>query len=544
MFRFLLRKLRLAQLRKTAAPPPEGQTLRKNLEENIALFRAELGESPDIIIRRFTLNLKNGIKAALLFVDGLMDKQVVYECILQPLMLEAKKETGGIRGDLPGFIQENIITATSLEKNDRLTTLVAAVLTGDSVLLLDGYPVGLSISSKGWEKRAILEPDTEVTLKGPREGFTEDLRTNTAFLRRKIGHPGLRFEQMVIGQRTKTAVTIAYLKGIVNEKVVDEVKTRLQRINTDMILDANYLTEFIADAPFSPFPTVASTERPDVAAARLLEGRVAVLVDGTPTVNTMPTLFIEGFQSPDDYNYHFLYATLIRWIRYLAFFLSFLLPASFVALTTYHQELIPTPLLISMAAAVEGTPFPIVVEVVAMGTVFEILREAGVRLARPIGQTVSIVGALVIGEAAVTAGLVAAPTVIVIALTAITSFMVPAQQEIGIILRLSLAVLAGVLGAYGILIGLLFSLIHVASLRSFGVPYLSPITPLNIGDLKDVVVRAPLWAMWTRPRVIGWHEPQRQTFGQSSESPSTAEGPDTSADTLTGCKKKLHKSKK
>ncbi|HBG16703.1 MAG TPA: spore germination protein, partial [Firmicutes bacterium] len=317
----------------------------------------------------------------------------------------------------------------------------------------------------------ITEPDTEQTIKGPREGFTENIRTNTAMLRRKIADPGLKFEQMKIGERTGTTVSIAYVKGIVNEKLVEEVRRRLKRINTDMVLDANYLSEFISDAPFSPFPTVAFTERPDVTAAKLLEGRVAIFVDGTPVVNTAPTLFIESFQNPDDYNFHFLFATMIRWIRYLAFFLGILLPAFFVALTTYHQELIPTPLLISMAAAMEGVPFPIVIEVVAMGAVFEILREAGVRLARPIGQTISIVGALVIGQATVAAGLVAAPTVIVIALTAIASFVVPTQQEIGIILRLGLTFLAGILGAYGILVGLLLTLIHLTSLRSFGVPY-------------------------------------------------------------------------
>ncbi|NLW55129.1 MAG: spore germination protein [Firmicutes bacterium] len=529
MIRFLLRKLRLARHYKEIPTPLADDSLQKNIEKNIALFRAELGESPDIVIRRFTLKLKKEIKAAIIFVEGLMDQQVVYDCILRPLMLEAKKETRPVGPDLLGFIQENLIPAAGLEQENRLSPLVAALLGGDTVLLLEGQAAALIINTKNRENRASEEPDTEVTILGPRDGFTEDLRTNTALLRRKIGDPRLVFEQMMIGRRTRTIVAIAYVQGIANEKVVEEVRARLKRINTDMILDANYLREFIADAPFSPFPTVGFTERPDVAAARLLEGRVAVFTDTTPVVNTMPALFIEAFQNPDDYNTHFLYATFIRWLRYLAFLISFLLPALFVALTTYHQELIPTPLLISMAAAVEGTPFPMVIEVVAMGAIFEIIREAGVRLARPIGQTISIVGALVIGEAVVSAGLVAAPTVIVVALTAITSFVVPTQQEIGIILRLSLAVLAGILGAYGIILGLLFTLSHLASLRSFGVPYLSPVIPLNIGDLKDVAVRVPLWAMWTRPRVIGWHEPRRQNFGESAPPSSAVEGADLPA---------------
>lgn len=543
MFRFLLRKLRLAQQFKENATPSAGYRLHKSLEENIALFRAELGESPDVAIRRFTLNLKKGIKAAIIFVEGLMDQQVVYDCILHPLMIEAKKETWTVDSDLLGFIQENLITASGLAQEDRFPPLVDAVLGGDTVLLIDGQTAALVVSTKNWEKRAIEEPDTEVTIMGPRDGFTEDLRTNTALLRRKINYPGLVFEQMVIGRRTRTTVVVAYVQGIANEKIVEEVKARLKRINTDMVLDANYLTEFITDAPFSPFPTIAYTERPDVAAARLLEGRVAVLVNNTPTILMMPSLFIEAFQSPDDYNEHFLYATFIRWLRYLAFLMSFLLPALFVALTSYHQELIPTPLLISMAAAVEGTPFPVVIEVVAMGAVFEIIREAGVRLARPIGQTISIVGALVIGEAVVSAGLVAASTVIVVALTAITSFVVPKQQEIAIILRLTLAVLAGILGAYGIIIGLLFTLAHLASLRSFGVPYFSPVIPLQVGDLKDVAVRAPLWAMWTRPQALEGQDSKRQNFGERVPSSIAAEEPDRPP-SAPGKRKKEEKNRK
>jgi spore germination protein KA len=528
MIRFLLRKFGLAHLRKESPSTPEGKLLHSDLEENLALFREELGNSPDVIIRRFTLNLRNELKSAVLFIDGLIDQQVIYDSILYPLMIEAKKEKWAVKGHLIDFIEDNLLTVGGVDKDDRMPGLVAAVLAGDSVLLVDGCDQALAISTKGWEKRSITEPDTEQTIKGPREGFTENIRTNTAMLRRKIADPGLKFEQMKIGERTRTKVSIAYVKGIVNEKLVEEVRRRLKRINTDMVLDANYLSEFISDAPFSPFPTVAFTERPDVTAAKLLEGRVAIFVDGTPVVNTAPTLFIESFQNPDDYNFHFLFATMIRWIRYLAFFLGILLPAFFVALTTYHQELIPTPLLISMAAAMEGVPFPIVIEVVAMGAVFEILREAGVRLARPIGQTISIVGALVIGQATVAAGLVAAPTVIVIALTAIASFVVPTQQEIGIILRLGLTFLAGILGAYGILVGLLLTLIHLTSLRSFGVPYLSPVIPLSIEDQKDVIVRTPLWAMWTRPRSIGWPRPIRQGFGQSPTSPEETVGKDWS----------------
>ena len=526
MFRFLFKKFRLRQLKKKSSSVSDINKLGRNLEENLELFKKELGDSPDIIIRRFNLNIKNRIKAAIIFIDGLMDNKVVYDSILYPLMIESRKRNDVVEGSILDFIEENLLTVGSVEKDNDFTGLVESVLEGDTILLLDGYTEALILSTKGWEKRSISEPDTEVTIKGPREGYTENIRTNTAMLRRKLAHPGLTFENKKIGKKTRTSVSIAYLKGVVNEKLVEEVKRRLQRIDTDMILDANYIIELIEDSPFSPFPTVAYTERPDVTTAKLLEGRVAILVDGTPVVNTVPALFIESFQSPDDYNFHFLYSTLIRWFRYLAFSFNILLAAFFVALSTFHQELIPTPLLISMAAATDGTPFPAVVEVVIMEVIFEILREAGIRLPRPIGQTISIVGALVIGQATVAAGLVGAPTVIIIALTAISSFVVPTQEEAGIILRLTLTIFAGILGAYGILLGILVVLTHLSSLRSFGVPYLSPIIPLSVEDLKDVVIRAPIWAMKTRPRLIGWPKPVRQEFNLSPEPPEKPTGKD------------------
>lgn len=244
------------------------------------------------------------------------------------------------------------------------------------------------------------------------------------------------------------------------------------------------MEQYIEDAPLSLFPTVNYTERPEVAASRILEGRVAIMIDGTPVVNTVPMIFFESFQTADDYNF--------RWLRFLAFMITILLPALYVALTTFHQEMIPTSLLISMAAAEEGIPFPAAFEVIIMDIIFEILREAGIRLPRPVGSAVSIVGALVLGDASVNAGIVGAPVVIVIALTAIASFMVPFQVESVTLIRLGLVFLAGFFGLYGILYGLLLILIHLASLRSFGVPYLTPLAPWGLTDLKDTVVRAPL----------------------------------------------------
>ncbi|HHU51191.1 MAG TPA: spore germination protein [Firmicutes bacterium] len=499
----------------------EGMSLSPVLGENLHSLRQRLGKSSDIIMRRIILNLERKVEAAVVYVEGLADEKVINDHILSPLLKvkgTGKKDSVKILE----YLADEVITVGGVRRTGNIDRLVSLVLAGDTLFLLDGSARALLLSTRGWEKRALQEPDTEIIIKGPRIGFVETLRVNTALLRREIGHPDLTLESLEVGAKTKTEVCIAYLQGLTDQRLVDEVKRRIRRINTDAILAAGFLEEFIEDAPLSPFATVTYTERPDVAAAKILEGRVAIFTDGTPVVNTVPALFIESFQSPDDYTFRFYYSTIIRWIRYLSFALSILSPAIYVSLATFHQELLPTTLLISMAAATEGTPLPTVLEAVGLGLVFELLREAGIRLPRPIGQAVSIVGALVIGEAVVSAGLISAPTVIVVALTAISSFVAPVQVGVAALLRLGLTVIAGLLGAFGIVLALLVVLVHLASLRSFGVPFLSPVAPLVPRDLKDVVVRAPLWAMLTRPKFIG-RDPQRQSFDLRPAPPGITE---------------------
>jgi spore germination protein KA len=299
---------------------------------------------------------------------------------------------------------------------------------------------------------------------------------------------------------------------LANPKLIEEIRRRLKRINTDAILESGYIEQFIEDAPFSIFSTVANSEKPDKVAAKLLEGRAAIMVDGTPMVLTVPMVFIESFQSAEDYYSRPFYASLIRLLRITAYLINILSLALYVALSTFHQELIPTALLLTMLSAREGVPFPAAIEAGIMIIAFEILREAGVRLPRPVGQAVSIVGALVLGESAVSAGLVGAPMVIVVAITAMSSFVVPAQTDSGAIIRIVLLILGSVMGGYGIAMGLFAIFIHLASLRSFGTPYFSPLAPFSSSDMKDAFVRAPIWAMFKRPRDIAWHDPERQKF--------------------------------
>jgi spore germination protein KA len=301
-----------------------------------------------------------------------------------------------------------------------------------------------------------------------------------------------------------------YLDGVADHKVVDTVKYRISRLDVDSILESGYIEEYVEDAPFSPFATVGYSEKPDVVAGRLLEGRVAVVVDGTPFVLTAPMLFIESFQTAEDYYTRPLYASLMRILRYLAYFITVFAPALFIALTAFHQELIPTTLLFTIANAREGTPFPVFLETFIMVVTFETLREAGIRLPRPVGQAVSIVGALIMGDAAISAGLVGAPVVIVVAIMAVAGFLVPAQNDSASLLRIGMMVLAAFAGFYGVSMGFLALLLHLGSLTSFGVPYFDGFTWTR--NLQDSIIRMPLWSMIRRPKDIARNDITRRRF--------------------------------
>lgn len=521
MFSYLSKKVRLWQNQHLKNEKNQNPTskfseskISSSLKENLDSIKEVLGASDDLVVREFAFGHKGQVRAALLFIDGMVDRSLINENIIKPLMYDNRFICSQESSEIENIdvIKSTILYVGEVEKANTIHALIEGCLSGDTVLLIKGAKEALVISSRGWETRGVVDPETESIVRGPREGFTENLRTNTTLLRRKIKSPDFTLETIKIGRKTNTAVCLAYLKNVANLQIVEEAKRRLKRIDTDGILESGYIEQFIEDAPFSIFSTIGNSEKPDTLAAKILEGRVAILVDGTPFVLTFPMLFIEGFQSSEDYYSRPYYASLVRVIRFIAFLISILGPASYVAATTFHQELIPTPLLFTVAASMEGTPFPAVVEVLVMGVIFEILREAGIRLPRPVGQAISIVGALVIGESAVSAGLIGETVVIIIAITAVSSFVVPAQTDSGALLRVVFVILAASMGGFGIMIGLIGVLIHLASLRSFGTPYLSPLAPFSLLDLKDVFFRVPIWAMLIRPRSIAKQDIQRQTF--------------------------------
>ncbi|NLF26332.1 MAG: spore germination protein [Clostridiales bacterium] len=486
--------------------------LSSSLKRNLASLKGIFEGSGDVVFREFSFGSGDGRNAALLFIDGLVNQAQINESIVKPLMLWSRAVPDGGAPDFSDMdaIMRGALTASEVKKIAALKEAVEGCLSGDAVLFAEGFSEALVVNAKGWEKRAVSEPDNEAVVRGPREGFTENLRTNTALLRRKIKNPALRLESTKIGDRTNTSACIVYVEGLANPDLLKEIRKRLSSIKTDAILSSGYVEEYIEDNQFSVFQTIGYSEKPDVVAGKLLEGRAALIVDGSPFVLTMPMLFIENFQTSEDYVVRAYYATFLRLLRLFAFVFSLLGPALYVVLTTYHQELIPTPLLFTMASSSEGVPFPAAVEVAIMLLSFEVLKEAGVRLPQPVGQAISIVGALVMGQAAVQAGFVGAPVVIIIAFTAVASFVSPYVVEAVSVLRWYLLILASTMGGFGVTLGVLTILVHMAALKSFSTPYLSPLAPLNTPDLKDTFVRAPMWLMKTRPRALKPQDMKRQ----------------------------------
>lgn len=484
--------------------------LHDSFEQNVEMFHSIYQNCSDVLFRSFFLFGKT--KAVVISIEGLTNMESLKEHVLSPLM----KKTDDDPKSLNEFIERKL-AVLKVQKVNLVADCIESISNGNPILLCEGETAALSLGLAKWEKRSIEEPQAESSIRGPREGFVESIGVNTALLRRIIKSPALKIQSMMIGEYTKTNVAIAYMEGLADPTLIKEVKNRLQKIKIDGVLESDYIEELIEDNPFSPFPQILSSERPDVACANLLEGRIVILVDGTPFILIAPISFFSLLQAQEDYYQRFVISTFIRWLRYTFLGVALLLPSVYVAVATFHQEMLPTTLLLSIAAARETVPFPALVEVLIMEIAFEALREAGVRLPRQIGSAISIVGALVIGQAAVQAGLVSAPMVIVVAITGIASFMLP-RYITGMsirVLRFPLVFLAGTLGLLGVVIGLIAIIIHLCTLRSFGEPYLAPLAPLKRRELKDTLWRAPWWMMDTRPHFTGESNVYRQSPNQA-----------------------------
>jgi spore germination protein KA len=492
----------------------------ENAKSNLNELKTMFSKDETVAFREFCCKEDPSICFCVVFVNGMIDKNSIHNQIIKPIIEASLNDTFDIN-QLLNTISKEVISAASVNQYSDFEKITQALLTGNTVLFVKEFDKAIIIDTSDWDKRPIMEPESEKTVTGPREGFTENIGTNMVLIRRKMNTTNLKLEFKVLGSETKTKICICYLKSIVDKKIVEEVNKRIKKIEIDGILDSGYLQEFIKDTPSTPFKTIGYTERPDVVAGKLLEGRVAIICDGTPVAITVPFTFVEYFNVNEDYYGNFYYATINRIIRWIGFFLASSVPAIYIALITFHQEMLPTQLLLSISASRQNVPFPTLVEAMLMLFVFELLRETSVRMPTVIGQTISIVGALVIGQAAVEAKLVSAPMIIVAAITGITSYVVPKMQGEMIILRLVFLVSASVIGLYGYLFGVIGMFIHLASLRSFGIPYMINIGSFRPADAKDVMVRAPWQKMKSRPKLVAQQNkiraPEDTEAGDDSE---------------------------
>lgn len=486
------------------AGSPSSARLDASLDANLDRLNRDLSACPDLVVRRFTLRVESELQVAAVYLDTLSDKILVDDFVIRSLMspsLPVPPE--GLESPEAAFryVCDNALAIGQIEAVGEWTTMTLEVLMGKTAILVDGWDQCIVGNTMGGDKRAVSEASTQVVIRGPKDSFSESIATNVGLVRRRIRTPDFGFESIKIGSITQTTVVMMYIKNIAKSQIVDEVRSRLRKIDTDAILESGYIEEFIEDNWTSPFPTIYNTERPDVVAANLIEGRVAILVDGTPFALVVPTVLAQFFTAAEDYYQRYDIGSFIRILRYLAFVIALFGPAAYIALTTFHQEMLPTPLLINLSGAREGVPFPALVEAFAMEISFEILREAGIRMPRAVGQAVSIVGALVLGEAAVQAGIVSPIMVIVVSITAIANFSIP-SYNLAItarLLRFLFMLAAGFLGFYGVMLGMIMLAAHMNSLRSFGVSFLSPAVPFRARQMKDVLVRFPHWTKRNRP---------------------------------------------
>lgn len=463
------------------------QNLYKILEQNEQYIKNVFNNCYDLTIREISLYKQNKGKIAIIYLNEFTTEKLINDSIIDKFPLNST-----IKDD----IEESIKYTLGINDNNicgNFGQCVDAILDGNVVVFSDMLNKAFIANIKEPPQRAIEEPNIESTIRGPREGFTESISKNIILLRKKIKNTNLKTERFVIGKNIKSDIAICYMDDAVDKKILEEVKARVRKINIDTFV-SNYVVEAISDDKFSLVPTIFKTERPDVAASKLLEGKILIIVDNTPVVLSVPSLFVEFMQASDDYYTKYVPATLNRCFRYIGLMITLTLPGVYVALLTFHQELIPTPFIMTIIKARSGIPLPSMWECFLMLCAYEIIREAGLRIPKTVGQTVSIVGTLILGEAAARAGIVSEPMIIVVAFVGTALYTIPSPElnSMIVFIRYIILFLGGALGIFGVLCGLLFLITYMTSRRSFGVPYMYPIMPFSLKRNKDVILRTPL----------------------------------------------------
>lgn len=468
-----------------------------DLQFNVRYFKAQLGNSFDVKYRNCTVGDK---KFVFIMLDGMCDSLLITEQIMNPII---NADFSGVKNDKVIYDAADRVSA-SIDKSitNDLDKAIAELISGNLVMFCEGSQFTVLFGVQKFPKRTPLEPNTEMQERGSREGFVESFKDNITMLRRRVRSPVLKIETVEVGTITKTRACVCYMSDRVNTKTLEKVLKNLKDAKLDTVLGSGYLQSFLDTRHPSIFSGVGFTERPDVVTAKMAEGKICIIVDGTPNAIIVPYLFIEHFHSLDDYLKRPYYATFIRLLKIVSFLFSVFLPGLYVAVCTFHQEIIPETMIFGITGQESRTPLPVMFEAIFIHLVYEIVREAGLRMPKTVGHAISIVGALVIGESAVTAGIVSAPMIIVVGLTAVSSFVVSTLYEPVAVLRFAFIIIGGLAGLYGIMLSFAVVLVNASAINPYGVPFTSPISPTKIGAWRDFILRADWRKMGKRQMVI------------------------------------------
>lgn len=480
---------------------------------NYTNLKNMIGSSEDIKYRDIILNNNKDMTIHLVFIDGLVNSADISNYVVKPLMESKSIQEAQSLDDVIKLLQDGALYFAAQSNTTDIDKVASEIIAGGSAIVFDNQNIGFVFDTKGFDKRSMQEPTVENVSKGPRDSFIENYRTNTATIRRKIKAPDLMIEQRIIGDRTKSTVAIVYLKSITNDQIIQTARDRLSTIKTDSVLTTSIIEDALSDDLKSMLPQVVSTERPDKFSADIIEGRVGIIVDGLPFGFIVPGTFNQFMQTPEDYSRKAMVSSFIRIIRFASLIIAIFLPAFYVAITTFHPEMIPTNIVLFIAKSREGVAFPTAIEALGLLVAFEILYEAGLRIPKSVGQTVSIVGTLVVGQAAVEAKLVSPSIVVVIAATAIASFTIPNQDFSNFVRlwRLVCTVFGLVLGLLGVVISIILMTFSLCKLESFGVSYMSPFVSNEGNDmLNDTIFRMPSILNKFRPSSLKTKDAKRR----------------------------------
>lgn len=464
----------------------------KKLSKNIDLLKEHLQSGSDIKFREFSAGGKN---ACIIFLDGLVDLITINEFIIKPL------EKGTVENvkDLD-TVYNSVMYSADCAVGEGLEACITAIFNGKAILFIDGENRFIETGAAKPSMRAIAEPPTSQVIKGPREGFIENMKSNVSLIRKRLKTKDLSANYITCGRYTKTIIALLYIEGICDKRIYESIKKRIEEIDIDAIIDSSYIAKFLEQRPYSIFKQVGTSEKPDVIAAKLLEGRVAVVVDGSPIVLTLPYLLIEDFQSPEDYYERKYKVTFARLIRMLGIMIAVILPAAYVAAQVFNLSIIPLRFSLTILNSIKGIPLSPAIEMLAVVLIFEILSEASIRMPKYVSMSLSVVGSLVLGQTAVAAGIISTPTLMIMAVSAISLFAVPELVGTLSILRIVFIFLAGSLGIFGIMLGILFLGSYMVSLESYGAPFFAPYAPIVSQDLKDGIFKKEIMDLTERPK--------------------------------------------